>query len=103
MSILSRFAKNKAACGVDAVAEAPECSHWEVAPWWSSAEDIGNEDKVVSYACTGCGASLTPAEVGVASRSLEESSRVRPLEVLIDSLYSRSSGQKLVTWPVQST
>jgi hypothetical protein len=46
------------------VAELPrECGHWELAPRWNAAVDIGIPGLVVSYTCTGCKAVFTPEEV----------------------------------------
>ena len=61
MSLLSRFARSK---DVEvAVSELPtECSHWELAPRWDSAADMGKKDKITSYACTSCKETFTPEE-----------------------------------------
>ena len=61
MSLLSRFARSKDE--EVTVPELPtECSHWELAPRWDNAADMGKKDKITSYACTGCQATFTPEE-----------------------------------------
>ena len=48
MSVLSRFARSKAT-EVPALPELPkECSHWELAPRWDNAADMGKKGKVTS-------------------------------------------------------
>ena len=55
MSIFS-LKKNKA----PVVSDLPtECHHWELAPRWDSAADIGKADRATSYKCTACGKELT--------------------------------------------
>lgn len=60
MSLLSRFAKNQAPASLPELPE--ECGHWELAPRWDCAADIGKKDRVVSYRCTTCGKTMTPDE-----------------------------------------
>ncbi len=61
MSLLSRFARSKDPEVV--VQELPtECNHWEMAPRWDNAADMGKKDKVTSYTCTSCGESFSPEE-----------------------------------------
>jgi len=68
MSILSRFARSK-----EREVRAPdlpaECGHFELAPRWDNAEDIGKADKIVYYTCTVCKGEFTPEEAaGIAAR-----------------------------------
>jgi hypothetical protein len=42
--------------------ELPPCPHTALAPRWEAAEDMGKMDKVSSYLCQACGATLTPEE-----------------------------------------
>lgn len=60
MSILSRFARSKDAAPTQATTA--ECGHWEMAPRWDSAADMGKKDRVTSFACTGCQETFTPEE-----------------------------------------
>jgi hypothetical protein len=39
-----------------------ECAHWELAPRWESAGDIGRADRVTHYVCTNCNASISQLE-----------------------------------------
>lgn len=32
-----------------------ECDHWELAPRWDSAADMGHADRVTHYVCAACG------------------------------------------------
>ncbi len=41
---------------------AVECIHGTLIPRWDRAEDMGYEDRVVSYTCESCSRSLTPDE-----------------------------------------
>ena len=36
-----------------------ECQHWELAPRWDSAADMGRPDRVTYYACTACGKAVS--------------------------------------------
>jgi hypothetical protein len=56
MSIFSRSKKTAPVAPVKA-----ECQHWELAPRWDNATDLGKQDLVTFYQC-GCGLKLTPAE-----------------------------------------
>lgn len=69
MSILSRFARSKPSEQAPEGEQETECAHWELAPRWGNAADIGKEDKITSYACTSCGMSMTPPE----ARALRDS------------------------------
>jgi hypothetical protein len=61
MSLLSRFARSRTP--EVAVPELPaDCRHWELAPRWDNAEDIGEKDKIVSFKCTNCHDEFTPEE-----------------------------------------
>jgi hypothetical protein len=61
MSLLSRFARKGAPAPV--VADLPaDCRHWELAPRWGNAEDIGRKDRVTHLTCTNCGESFSPAQ-----------------------------------------
>ena len=40
----------------------PNCPHWELAPRWDSAADIGNADRITHYACANCGATVSRTE-----------------------------------------
>ena len=39
-----------------------ECSHWELAPRWDSATEIGDPERISHYLCTSCGETVSPAE-----------------------------------------
>ena len=61
MSVLSRFARSKAP--EVTLPEIPEeCSHWELAPRWDNAADMGKKDKITSYTCTLCRESVSLEE-----------------------------------------
>ena len=53
------------------------CLHTSVAPQWSSAGDMGHEDRASSFLCGSCGQVFTPAEFA-AMRSTE-AERVKAL------------------------
>ena len=57
MSLLSRFAKQGKP--VEAKDLPHECGHWELAPRWNSAADIGKEDRVTYYTCGNCKENFT--------------------------------------------
>ena len=62
MSILSRLSQRTVEQAK--VAELPrECGHFELAPRWDAAADIGIPDLIVFYACTTCQSIFTPDEV----------------------------------------
>jgi hypothetical protein len=62
MSLLSRFARSKAS-EAPVLQELPkECNHWELAPRWDNAADMGIKDKATSYECTGCKKTFTAEE-----------------------------------------
>ena len=62
MSILSRLSRKPVEQAE--VAELPrDCGHWELAPRWDAAADIGIPNLVVSYECTGCRSIFLPEEV----------------------------------------
>jgi len=62
MSILSRLSRKAAEQAQ--VAELPrDCGHWELAPRWDAAPDIGVPNLVVSYASTSCRSIFLPEEV----------------------------------------
>jgi len=62
MSILSRLSRKSVEQAK--VAELPrDCGHWELAPRWDAAADIGIPNLVVSYACTTCRSTFLPEEV----------------------------------------
>jgi hypothetical protein len=52
------------------VVETPplECPHWELAPRWDAADDIGHADRVTHYMCANCGATVTRAEAAARAR-----------------------------------
>ena len=61
MSILSRFARGKEEkTGLEDLPM--ECGHWELAPRWDSAEDMGKKEKVTYLTCTNCKESFSPDE-----------------------------------------
>jgi hypothetical protein len=61
MSILSRFARKAEEQAV--LPDLPtECGHWEMAPRWDSAADMGKKDKVTYLTCTNCKETFTPEE-----------------------------------------
>ena len=61
MSILSRFARAK-----DEEITLPdlptECGHWELAPRWDNATDMGNKERITFFACTNCKETFSPDE-----------------------------------------
>lgn len=58
MSLMSFARKKKSA----AAAEAPVCQHWDLAPRWGSAEDMGKADRVTHYTCCTCGLDISNEE-----------------------------------------
>lgn len=61
MSILSRFARPKDEKVI--LPDLPtECGHWELAPRWDNAADMGDKDKITSFACTSCKETFSPDE-----------------------------------------
>lgn len=63
MSILSRFAKVKVSEPEDVRPSLDDCEHFELAPRWDSATDMGKPDKITSYTCSTCKKDFTPDEV----------------------------------------
>ena len=61
MSILTRFARSKDP-EVDLPDLPAECGHWEMAPRWDNAEDMGQKEKITFLTCTNCGESFSPEE-----------------------------------------
>jgi hypothetical protein len=61
VSILSRFSRTQ-----DpelSVPELPqECGHWELAPRWENAADMGKKDKITFLVCTNCKETFSPDE-----------------------------------------
>jgi len=53
--------KKQAQAAAEAV-ELPPCPHTALAPRWDAPEDMGKMDRVSSYFCQACGATLTPEE-----------------------------------------
>ena len=39
-----------------------ECPHTALMPRWDSVDDMGKDDKVVSYRCESCGETFSPEE-----------------------------------------
>jgi hypothetical protein len=61
MSLLPRIARPKEPEVL--VSDLPkECGHWELAPRWENAEDIGKKDKITYFTCSGCKGEFTPEE-----------------------------------------
>lgn len=56
-------------------AMAAECVHGTLIPRWDRVEDMGHEDRVVSYTCESCNSSLTPTEARAIMAS--EATRLR--------------------------
>ncbi len=52
------------------------CGHGTLIPRWDRAEDMGKEDRITSYTCESCGASLSPAEAREVQAKEEERLRV---------------------------
>jgi hypothetical protein len=46
----------------EAAVEVPPCPHTAVVARWDRPEDMGKQDRVSSYSCTACGASLSAEE-----------------------------------------
>lgn len=42
--------------------EHAQCPHTTLTPSWDSVADMGNEEKVTSYACQGCGQRFSRSE-----------------------------------------
>jgi len=61
MSLFSMFSRSKESAAEVADPQSA-CSHPELAPRWDSAADMGKADRIASYACTTCQASLTLEE-----------------------------------------
>lgn len=55
MGLMSKlFGKTDDDAAVRAAVDSAECPHTTLTPRWDSADDIGNEDRAVSYRCEGC-------------------------------------------------
>ncbi len=63
MSLFSFTRKKK----ISDVQAAPPCQHWDLAPRWDSAADMGKEDLVTHYSCCSCGATVSKDEAARAS------------------------------------
>jgi hypothetical protein len=61
MSLFSRIARKGASAPVPA-APALECRHWELAPRWGNAADIGKNDRITHLVCANCGEEFTTAQ-----------------------------------------
>ena len=59
---MSIFAKIFGGHKSGAPTEAPACPHKALVPRWDKLEDIGKEDLVVGYRCSGCGQSFSREE-----------------------------------------
>jgi hypothetical protein len=55
--------------------EAPPCPHVSLLPRWDSIDDMGDDNKAVSFTCEACGQVFEPAEAMRLRASEEE--RVR--------------------------
>jgi hypothetical protein len=61
MSLLSLFARSREAEA--ALPDLPsECGHWELAPRWASAADMGKKERITSFACTACNETFSPEQ-----------------------------------------
>ena len=58
--------------------EAPACPHVALLARWDSIDDMGDEDKAVSFTCEGCSEVFTPAQ----ARALRDSEGGRLRETL---------------------
>jgi hypothetical protein len=61
VSFLSPFARKKNR-PVEVVELPKECGHFQLAPKWDQAADIGKADRIVSLTCTVCQKIFTPEE-----------------------------------------
>jgi len=57
MSLFTLARKKKAAAE-----QTQPCQHWDLAPRWDSAEDMGKAEKVTHYNCCACGARVSLEE-----------------------------------------
>ena len=57
---MSIFSKSRKPARDPMVKNAAPCEHWELAPRWSNATDMGKRELVTSFVCGGCGESFTP-------------------------------------------
>lgn len=62
MGFLDRLLHRKGEAASAAGIAEVECPHVALVPYWDSAEDIGNAEKVVRYECESCKASFGPEE-----------------------------------------
>lgn len=78
MGLLDKlFGRSKAAPA--RTAEAPHCPHTTLTPRWSSAAEMGQEDKISAYHCESCAQGFTPAEGRALLQS--EAARVQELQL----------------------
>jgi hypothetical protein len=71
MGLLSRlFGRGDTATAEQELEAAATCPHTTLTPSWDSVADMGNEDKVTTYTCQGCGERFS-AEEGRALRRSE--------------------------------
>lgn len=77
MGFLSRLFGGKKAEPAEEAA-AVDCPHTALVPRWSSADDMGKEDKISGYRCEGCASDFS-SEEGERLLSAEEE-RLRSLE-----------------------
>ena len=77
MGLLSKLRGGESTPATE-VYEAPPCPHVSLLPRWDSIEDMGDDDKAVSFTCEACGEVFSPSQ----ARSLRASEEERIREKL---------------------
>src|SRR5215204_6898968 len=72
MGLLSKMFGRGDTATIEQEPEHTNCPHTTLTPSWDSVADMGNEDKVTSYTCQGCGQQFTRAEGQALRRSEAE-------------------------------
>lgn len=74
MGLLSKLRGGDSNAATETV-EAPPCPHVSLLPRWDSIEDMGDDDKAVSFTCEACGEVFDPARARMLRAS--EADRIR--------------------------
>ena len=72
MGLLSKMFGRGDTATIEQEPEHTNCPHTTLTPSWDSVADMGNEEKVTSYTCQGCGQQFTRAEGQALRRSEAE-------------------------------
>ncbi|MGD9894652.1 MAG: hypothetical protein AB7R89_05775 [Dehalococcoidia bacterium] len=70
MGLLSKMFGRGTTATIEQAPDHSNCPHTTLTPSWDSVADMGNEDKITSYMCQGCGREFSRAE-GQALRQSE--------------------------------